>query len=170
MKRSILLLGSLTLSLFLVAGCHAQVTPNPTSYTCPASTGTVYVALNASSPVTALTYKDTSPGAGEWCYIAQSQNNAVTPALVSLPSNTAIAAVTGTESVTLSWQAPTSGAAPTGYVLSRAAATAVTITAPSLGTPAVASLTFPTLLPDLPVVAAKDAPRPAVGLVAASAR
>lgn len=124
----------LPLLMLAVAGCaHGQIPPNPTTYSCPATTGSTYVALNQSTPATGLTYTDTNPAAGTYCYIAQS----VIPATnnSSAPSNTAGPLTTaGTNSVDLTWTAPTTGAAPTGYVLSRAAAIATTVNAPVLGT------------------------------------
>jgi hypothetical protein len=117
-------------ALFTVAlvavGCKAQVPPNPTVSTCPASTGTVYALI--SSPTT-LTYTDTHPAAGSYCYIAQS----TTGTQVSVPSNIAGPFTTsGSNSVLLTWQAPTTGPAPTGYAISRAPATQSTIIAPAL--------------------------------------
>jgi len=116
-------------------GCHAQVPPNPTgtTYTCPAATGAAYSPLNQSSPATGLAYADTKPAAGTYCYVAQADASG---GLVSLPSNIAGPFTTsGTNSVDLTWTAPTSGATPTGYVISRVVATATTTTvnAPTLG-------------------------------------
>lgn len=116
---------ALTIALAAV-GCHSQVPPNPTVYSCPASTGTAYASI--STPV-ALTYTDTHPSAGTYCYIVQSTIGAQ----VSVPSNIAGPFTTsGANSVALNWNAPTSGPAPTGYALSRAAALQTTILAPAL--------------------------------------
>jgi len=126
-------------SAVIASGCHAQVTPNPTIYACPAATAPAYTPLNQSTPTTALTYTDSKPVAGQYCYIAQSVN--ATTSQVSLPSNTAgPVAPSGTNSVVLNWSAPTSGAALSGYVLSRASATASTLNAPIMGTSTLAEV------------------------------
>lgn len=113
--------------LALVAvGCRGQVPPNQTVATCPASTGTAYALI--SSP-TALTVTDTHPAAGTYCYIAQST---IGPQ-ISVPSNIAGPFVlSGSNSTILTWNAPTTGPAPTGYAISRAPATQSTIIAPAL--------------------------------------
>ena len=126
---------------WLSVGCHAQVPPNPTTttYTCPATTGTLYAALNQASPATGLTYTDSKPAAGTYCYIAQSELGTA----VSLPSNTAGPFTTsGSNSVDLTWVAPTTGTAPAGYYISRAPATATVVTenAPTLGAGTVAAI------------------------------
>lgn len=128
-------LALLPLLMLAAVGCaHSQIPPNPTTYSCPATTGTTYVALNQSTPATGLTYTDTNPAAGTYCYLAQSVITAT--GQVSAPSNTAGPLTTsGTNSVDLTWTAPTSGPPPTGYVLSRAPAVATTVNAPALGTP-----------------------------------
>ena len=117
----------LSLIFALVAiGCHAQVPPNPTAYTCPASTGTAYTLIG--SP-TALTYTDTHPAAGVYCYIVQSTIGSQ----VSVPSNIAGPfTVSGSNSILLTWNAPTTGPAPTCYAMSRAQAIQSTILAPAL--------------------------------------
>lgn len=126
------LLFSLFAMLFTV-GCHAQVNPNPTVYTCPASTGTAYTPLNQSSPATGLTYTDSTPAAGSYCYIAQSVISST--GQVSAPSNIAGPfTLSGSNSVALTWTAPTTGPTPTGYIISRAVATASTLSPPTLGT------------------------------------
>lgn len=121
--------------LALAVGCSGQVPPNPTSYSCPSSSGTAYTPLNQSSPTTSLTYTDSKPSAAVYCYIAQS----VAGSQVSVPSNTAgpFTVATG-QSVQLSWTAPTTGTVPTGYVLSRAPAVSSTINPPALGSGSVA--------------------------------
>lgn len=140
MKR-ILVLTALILVLYCTAGCKAQIPSNPTTYTCPVSTGTAYTPLNQASPATGLAYTDTKPAAGQYCYIAQSVNGSQT----SVPSNTAGPLTTsGSNSVDLTWIAPTSGTTPTGYVISRASAVASTILAPALGTnPTIAAGVYP---------------------------
>lgn len=126
MKNVILLAAILSTSV----GCHSQIQPNPTVLTCPAATGSTYAALNQSSPAAALTYTD-SPAAGNWCYIAQSVlgSNSSVPSNISGPFTT-----NGTQKVDLTWQAPSSGPIPSGYVLSRVAAIQSTLGAPALGT------------------------------------
>lgn len=147
MKKRILL-GLLGLLGGLTAGCHAQVPPNPTVYNCPATTGTAYTPLNQSAPATGLTYTDTKPAAGTYCYIAESV--IASTGQVSVPSNTAgPLTLSGANSTLLSWTAPTSGSTPTGYVLARAAAVASTVLAPVLGTPTTAQA-LPQVRPALP--------------------
>lgn len=127
-----------------VIGCaHGQVPPNPTVYLCPATTGTAYTPLNQSSPVTTLSYTDATPPAGQQCYVAQS----VAGSQVSVPSNTAgpLNVTTG-KIVLISWTAPATGPAPTGYVISRATAIASTLGAPTLGTATEAKA----VMPDIP--------------------
>ena len=114
-----------TLALVAV-GCHGQLPPNPTTFTCPSSTGTAYTLI--SSP-TALTVTDTHPAAGTNCYIAQSTIGTQ----VSQPSNiSGPFTMTGSNSVILTWTAPTSGPVPTAYAISRAPAVATTLLAPAL--------------------------------------
>jgi hypothetical protein len=133
-------------------GCHAQVPPNPTAYTCPATTGTLYTPLNQSTPATGLTYTDSKPTAGQYCYIVESEIGVQ----VSLPSNTAGSFTTsGANSVILTWQAPSSGPTPAGYYLSRAPAVLVTLGAPTVVAGSVAEVT-----PLLPI------PEPTVASVA----
>jgi hypothetical protein len=115
--------------LLVAVGCRAQVPPNPTVFTCPPSSGTAYTPLNQSNQATGLTYTDTHPAANTYCYVAQSAIGAQ----VSVPSNIAGPfTVSGSNSVLLTWLAPTTGPAPTGYAISRAIATQATILAPSL--------------------------------------
>lgn len=124
------------------AGCRAQVPPNPTVYTCPTATGLAYTPLNQSSAATGLTYTDANPAAGQYCYIAQS--TLASTGQISGPSNIAGPFdVTTGKSVDLTWNAPTTGPAPSGYILSRAAATASTLGAPALGTGSVAENVMP---------------------------
>lgn len=143
MKRYLALL---IVMLAAALGCKAQIPPNPTVLACPAATGSTYTPVNQSSPATGTTYADT-PAAGNWCYIAQSQNNTFTPPLQSVPSNVAgpftTTANTSSNTVDLSWTAPTTGVAPTGYVISRAPATLTTITAPALGAGTIAEVRKP---------------------------
>lgn len=123
-------------------GCRAQVPPNPTSYNCPSSSGSNYTPLNPSSPASGLTYTDTPTTAGHYCYIAQSVITST--GQISTPSNTAgplnITTLTGAKSVALSWNAPTTGPTPDGYVLSRAPAISSTVIAPNLGGGSVAEI------------------------------
>jgi|GEM_PF-4722434 len=123
---------AITLLAFAV-GCHAQVTPT-TSYACPATTSTAYVALNTT---TALTLTDTKPTAGTYCYVAQTKDAS---GATSGPSNTAMQAATGSNSVVLTWTAPAlcSGCTSYSYIVYRAPATAVSPNAPVLGTPTMA--------------------------------
>ena len=130
------------------AGC-AQVPAGPIVYTCPVAVdgGTAYTPLNPSTnagnpPVAGTTYKDTSPGAGQYCYIVQSW---VAPNS-SVPSNVAgPQAVTGTQSVTLTWTPPANSTGYT-YVVSRAPAIAgARPTAPTQGAPTTAALVAPAL-------------------------
>lgn len=115
----------------IVTGCHAQVPPNPTAYTCPSSSGTAYTPLNQNSLATVLTYTDSKPASGVYCYVVQ----ATVGVQVSLPSNIAGPfTLDGTQSVDLSWKEAITGTAPYGYIVSRAPATASTIVAPTLGT------------------------------------
>ena len=124
-------------------GCHSQVPPNPTTFTCPSTSGTAYTPLNQSSPSTGLTFSE-KPASGTYCYIAQSVNGSV----VSVPSNTAgPLTVASGQTASLSWSAPTTGPTPTGYVISRATASSSTILAPALGQGTVARLVKPALQP-----------------------
>lgn len=118
----------------LAVGCHAQVPPVIT-HTCPAATGTSYVALNASSATTALTYND-KPGAMNACYIVQAKDPA--SLAVSVPSNVVQLTPTAVQSVTLTWTVSPNCAACV-YIVSRAPETAYQPTAPVLGTSTVAS-------------------------------
>ena len=141
--------------LALVAvGCRGQVPPNPTVATCPASNGSAYVLV--SSP-TALTVTDTHPAAGTYCYIVQSTIGAQ----VSVPSNIAGPLTTnGSNSVALTWNAPTTGPAPTGYAMSRANAVQSTLIAPALVNGTVAEVKPALVTPDAqkPAYALMDAP------------
>ena len=122
MKRLVI---ALVLSSVAV-GCHSQLPPNPTVFSCPAATGAAYASV--SSP-TGLSYQDTHPAAGTYCYIAQSTIGAQ----ISTPSNIAGPFTTsGANSVQLTWNAPTTGPAPTAYAISRAPAIQSTILAPTL--------------------------------------
>jgi hypothetical protein len=138
MKRTYALLAF----ALIAVGCRGQVPPNPTVATCPASTGTAYALI--SSP-TALTVTDTHPAAGSYCYIAQST---IGPQ-VSVPSNIAGPFTTsGSNSVLLTWNAPTTGPAPTGYAISRAPAIQSTIIAPALVNVTVAEVKPALIAPD----------------------
>lgn len=135
MKRLLIVTFVLIAGVLFVAGCHGQIPPNPTAYTCPASSGTIYTPLNQSTPAAGLTFTDSKPAAGVYCYIAQSTLGTQ----VSNPSNTAgPLTLSGTNSTSLTWSAPGSGPVPSGYVISRAPAIASTILAPALGTGTVA--------------------------------
>lgn len=137
----------------IAAGCHAQVPPNPTVFTCPASTGSAYALIG--SP-TALTYTDTHPASGTYCYIVQSTIGGQ----VSVPSNIAGPFTTsGSNSVLLTWNAPTTGPAPTGYAMSRAAAVQSTLLAPALVNGQVAEVK--------PALSLPDSPRPVYALLTA---
>lgn len=121
----------IAIALFAVSlvGCHAQPTPKPTVYTCPAPGS--YVALNQATPATGLTYTDTHPAAGTYCYVATSY--LASTGQLSDPSNVAGPfTVNGTNSVLLTWNAPTVPPTPSGYILSRIPATQTTLFAPSL--------------------------------------
>lgn len=137
--------------VFLAAeGCRAQVPPNPTTYTCPVTTGSAYTPLNAPNGTPSLTYADTPTTAGQYCYIAQS---VIQPGgQASNPSNTTgafnVTMLTGAKTVNLSWSAPTTGPTPTGYVISRAPAISSTLLAPSLGTGTLAERAAPQLKPN----------------------
>jgi hypothetical protein len=138
------------IALTITAGCHGQQPPSPTTYTCPATTGSAYTVLNppASNDLSPASITGTSttdtPGVGAWCYIVQSW---AVPAggtiyQVSVPSNSGQATTTSALPVVhLSWTAPSVTATYTSYtyILSRAAATPVTAmpTAPPLVTPTV---------------------------------
>jgi hypothetical protein len=137
MKRILLL----TAAMLALAGCHAvsQVPPNPTVNTCPPSNGSAYSAISGSTtaPLAATTVTDTKPVAGTYCYIVQSAIPST--AQVSVPSNTAGPYTTsGSNSVLLTWNAPTSGPTPTGYIILRAPAVSSTLLAPALGNGSVA--------------------------------
>lgn len=139
----------LALSLFMVlfaVGCHAQVTPNPTVYTPPVTTGTAYTPLDQSSPAAGTTYTDSTPPAGTYYYIAQSvitsTNQSSAPSNVAGPFTTS-----GTNSVDLTWTLPTTGPTPTGVIISRAPAIVSTLTAPTLGTGSVIATSHETSAP-----------------------
>lgn len=140
--------------LLIPAGCRAQSNSNPTVYSCQPTTGSLYAALNQNSQTTALNYTDTHPPAGVYCYYAQSTIGAQ----ISLASNTAGPfTLSGTNSAQLTWTGPVSGPAPTGYLVSRAPATASTLLAPILGTGNVAEVK--------PALSAPDDAKPAYALV-----
>ena len=113
---------ALTLAFALVAvGCHGQLPPNPTINTCQVATGAAYTPIGSTS---ASTLTDTHPPAGSWCYIQQSTLGTQ----VSVPSNIAGPYTTsGSNSVALTWNMPTSGPTPTGSTISRAPAIQSTI-------------------------------------------
>lgn len=140
------------MALGLSVGCHAQIPPNPSILTCPASSGSAYAPLNQSAPATGLTYSD-NPGAGNWCYVAQS----VLGANSSNPSNTAgvLTFTASNHSIGLSWTAPTTGPAPSGYVISRAPAVVQTLGAPNLGGGTVAENVAPDTKPAPEIAACK---------------
>lgn len=134
---------------FLAVGCHGQIPPSPTTYACPSSaTVGTYTPLNQSSPATALTYTWT-PVSGTYCVIAQS----VLGSSVSVPSNTAGPITATGAPLTAIWTAPTTGPAPSGYVLSQALAIPTTLAPPVLN----ASLAVAETQSDRPQLA-KNAP------------
>ena len=126
MKR-IFALAILAILSVAATGCPGQIPPNPTTYTCPPSTGTAYTALNQASPTASLTYSWT-PASGTYCIVAQS----VLGSAVSVPSNTAGPVTATGAPLTASWTAPTTGPAPSGYVISAAPAVQTTLGAPAL--------------------------------------
>jgi len=115
------------LSLVLTAGCaHSQVPLAPPSYTCPVPNMTTpnYPPLVAAPPYgTTLTYLDNKPGTGHYCYIVQTYDPSTQQ--YSVASNVATATVVNaTQSVTLTWNAPTTNLPATPqYVVSRTTAT-----------------------------------------------
>ena len=122
--------------LALGIGCHAQQPPTP-YYSCPASTGTAYVALNGGttgvSTLTGTTYTDTTSAGTTSCYIVQSQYQGG----VSQPSNTGGPLTVSTAyNAVLAWTAPTGSTGYT-YLVSRAPAVATYPTAPALAAPTV---------------------------------
>ena len=123
--------------LALAIGCHAQQPPTP-YYSCPASTGTAYAALNGGttgvSALTGTTYTDTTAAGTTVCYIVQSQYQGG----VSNPSSTVLITVPANYNVNLSWTAP-SGSTGYTYLVSRTPAASTYPTAPALGTPTTAS-------------------------------
>jgi hypothetical protein len=121
----------------LTAGCHAQVPPNPVTYSCPPSTGTAYAPLNQASPTAALTYSWT-PVSGVYCVIVQSTLGTA----VSVPSNTAGPVAAAGDTFTASWTPPSTGPTPSGYVVSMAPAVQTTLGAPTLA-PAIAGMEPP---------------------------
>lgn len=128
----------------LAVGCHSQQQSNPTVNTCKVASGGVYVTLNIAAPSTGLSYTDTHPAAGAYCYVAQSVVS--TTGQISDPSNIAGPFVlSGANSTQLSWTAPASGTAPTGYIISRAPAASSTLLAPSITNGQVAQTVQPAL-------------------------
>ena len=136
LSKRIYALSLLALLSLAATGCPGQIPPNPTTTSCPDSTGTAYKALNQASPTAALTFSWT-PAAGTYCVIAQS----VIPATnqTSVPSNTAGPVAATGAPLTASWTAPSTGPAPTGYVISVAPAIQSTLGAPALA-PAIAAI------------------------------
>jgi len=129
MKKSILIL----LAALVPFGCHkasGQMPPGPTVYTCStpvyASGQTPnYTVLNPAG-TSSTSYTDT-PGAGTWCYVAQSFNS--TTGQNSPPSNVVQVTVTAGTGASLSM---TGGSGPL-FLISRIAATAASpLTAPAL--------------------------------------
>ena len=115
-----------------LAGCRsgAQVPPNPTTYSCPATTGTAYTAIGPASLNLTPTH---TPGAGTWCYIAQAVSSASTPQLVSVPSAPSQPyTATAGQAVPIAITPATGGITPTGYIVSFAPASSVTILAPAV--------------------------------------
>ena len=120
---------TIAMLLLLAPIACGQIATNPAVVTCPATSGTAYTPLNQNSPATGLSYTD-NPAGGTWCYIAQS----VIGTSSSVPSNVAMDTTTAADPyVQLNWQAPTTGPAPLGYVLSRAPAVESTLNAPDMG-------------------------------------
>lgn len=81
---------TVTLTITAPAGCssgctyvYSRALVPSASTACPASTGTSYSPLNASSPATGLTYTDSTASGDFACYIAQTEQSG----LVSTPSN-----------------------------------------------------------------------------------
>jgi hypothetical protein len=141
MKR---ILATIAILTFGFLGCHAQVPPQPSVYTCPPAPvgGTAYTPINqptnntTAASITGTTYSTTPSSVGTWCYIVQSWA-IVSPAAVyqvSPPSNVVTLTTTSTDpQVNLSWTPATSGYT---YIVSYAAATLVPPpTAPSLNAP-----------------------------------
>lgn len=116
--------------LIAAAGCaHGQVPPNPTAYSCPSVTASNYTPLGAAAGAV----QTDSPAAGTYCYTAQSVNNTFSPPLQSAASApTTPQTITAGQTVTLTVVPATGGVTPTGYIVSRAPAIAVTILAPSV--------------------------------------
>lgn len=136
-RFAVLLVATFVLSV----GCKAQVPPNPTVYTCQASTGTVYTPLNQATPATGLSFTDSTVTPGQWCYVVQSAIGN----FYSLPSNTAGPVVVPSgDNVAVSWTAPATGPTPTGYVVSRVAATQSTLAPPVLTANPQVALAAPT--------------------------
>lgn len=134
--------------LLLALGCNAQVPSNPTVSKCADPSTTTYAPLNQALPASGLAYTDSKPAAGTYCYLAQSANGAQ----VSTASNVAGPFTTnGANSVALTWDAPTTGVVPTGYILSRAPAITSTILAPNLKSGSVAEVK-----PALPVIESQE--------------
>lgn len=111
-------------ALFGSIGCHAQVPPGPTTYSCPTATvgGSAYTPLNntAATYSTGTTYSDTTVSAGgTFCYIEQSTNGTNS----SVPSNVIQITVPVGDQVNMSWTDPSVTTGIVGYVTSRATAT-----------------------------------------------
>lgn len=139
--------------ILVVAGCRAQVQSNPTITVCPPTTsGNYYVALNATAPVSGLTYSDVHPAAGSYCYVVQS----VAGLQTSLPSNIAGPNVlSGSNSTRLNWNPPALCAVgdatcvnPTGYMVLRAVAISSTLYAPTAITGTVAEVKPALVMPE----------------------
>jgi hypothetical protein len=170
MKNVFAVLASLAI-LSIAAGCHGQVPSNPTVYSCPPTSSGSWTALQTpSTEVTGMSFQDAGSGAGNWAYVVESVINTVTPAQESLPSNCVVVSPTGSQKVNLTWNAPTSGPTPTGYIVYRIAAIATTLGAPTQTAPTVA---LEGERPDwrldtaIPRTDALKAPRGVVGIVVA---
>jgi len=139
------------LVLLFAAGCRGQVPPTPPQYACPSAGNAAYTPLNQSTATTALTYKDTTPGVGNWCYVAQGELPAAggVPVQYSGWSNTTSASPTSTQSVNLSWGCQSgTGTTCTGVLWIISRTVAVTATAPAvpvMSAPTTASVVQPAL-------------------------
>ena len=156
------------------AGCHAQIPSNPTTYSCPLATTGTWTALETpANEVTALTIKDSTAPVGTWCYAVTSIINTSNPIGQSAASNVVQVATNSTDPVVdLTWLAPTSGPAPTGYIMYRIAATQSTMGAPPLNQPttSVSELVKPALPDAVRTLQMAKKPLAPTGMVAMAQR